>query len=68
VSAQALDVQRDRLTDQALDLLDAVPGDPETGQLWGIGAEVGLVTVPGLVGGGLPDQPPAVRLNERLRP
>lgn len=50
MSAQALDVQRDRLTDQALDLLDAVPGDPETGQLWDIGAEAGLVTVPGLVG------------------
>jgi len=46
VGAQALDVQRARLAEEALHLFDAVPGDSETGQL-GFPA---TVTVPGLLG------------------
>jgi hypothetical protein len=42
VGAQALEMKRDRLTDLALNLLEAVAGHSQTRQLRGIGAIAGL--------------------------
>jgi hypothetical protein len=40
VGAQALEMERDRLTDRALNLLKAVAGHSQTWQLGGIGAKL----------------------------